>query len=158
MKFPEYLEKLAEEHSMIKHSDNECHFSDMTIDHANKLSRLMHYPMIAVDMDSFSLSGGSGQYFFNDQFNIYFLTHVRDTCSQIEIHQALHTTREIMTDFIARFSRDKRRQVDAVARIELSQADGIPIFFKDISLYGWCLSVLCPDILNDHLCNNHFED
>ena len=32
MKFPEYLEKLAKEHSMIKHSDDECHFSDMTID------------------------------------------------------------------------------------------------------------------------------
>lgn len=156
MKFPDYLEELAREHSLVKHSDEECHFSNMTTDHPNKLVRLMHYPMIAVDVDSFSLSGDSGMYLYNDQFNVYFLSHVRDTASVTEIRQVLNLTRQIMTDFIARFSRDKRRQVDAVVRIDLSQADGFPIYFKDIALYGWCLSVLCPETINDHLCNNHF--
>lgn len=157
MKFPEYLEELAREHTMVKHKDDECHFSDMTVEYDNKLVRKMHYPMVAVDLDSFGLSGGSGQYFCNAQFNVYFLTHVRDTASGSLIREALQQTREIMTDFIARFSRDKRRLVPVVSRIELAQADGFPIFFKDISLYGWCLSVLCPEPLNDHLCNNHFE-
>ena len=55
MKFPEYLEELAREHSMVKHKDDECHFSDMTVEYDNKLVRKMHYPMVAVDLDSFGL-------------------------------------------------------------------------------------------------------
>ena len=41
MKFPEYLEELAREHTMVKHKDDECHFSDMTVEYDNKLVRKM---------------------------------------------------------------------------------------------------------------------
>ena len=60
MIFPQYLETLAAEHKLIRHTDVECHFSDMTTDYASKLVRKMHYPMVAVDTEGFSLSGSSG--------------------------------------------------------------------------------------------------
>lgn len=156
MIFTEYLESLAEEHTLIHHSKDECHFSDMTTDYPAKLVRKMNYPLVAVDTEGFSISGGSGQYLIGDQFNIYFLTHVRDTGSYSEIRKAFDLTRQIMIDFIARFSRDKKKMVKAVARIDLAQAEGFPVFFKDMALYGWSLSVLCPQPLNDKLCTNNF--
>lgn len=156
MTFAEYIEQLAKEHIHVRHSSDECHFSDMTTNNANKLVRQMHYPCIAIDTDGFSLLGASDMFLSNDVYNIYFLTHVRDTGSEAEKQQALTITRDIMNDFIGRISNDKRNLNPVVSRIDMTDADGIPIVFKDIALYGWCLTISCPTLIPPHTCNNHF--
>lgn len=155
--FSNYMEELAREHKLVGHSEEECHFSDMASDLAQKLRRKMCYPCVAVDCEGFSVAGTSGNMMLREVYDIYVLAHVRDTGDQAEVRETLVHSREILKDILRRMVRDKARGESPVAFFEAADTEGFPVFFREMALYGWGLSVIVPEMLNTHLCNDHFE-
>ena len=155
--FSQYIEALCREHALIRHTDGECHFSDLTSDFENKVKRLMHYPCVSLDTDGFVFTGGPGNKWMRDQYNLYFLEHIRDTGSYASVMEAFARTRGIMTDFLRRMERDRKACVQPMAAFELVGTEGTRIEFKDAALYGWAVSVLVPTTFNDVLCNENFN-
>ncbi len=155
--FSDYMEELAREHKKVGHSEEECHFSDMASDLAQKLRRKMCYPCVAVDCEGFAVSGAPGNLMLRNVYDIYVLEHVRDTGDQDELRQTMGRTCVILNDILRRMMRDKERGARPVAFFEVSDAEGFPVVFKEMALYGWGLSVIVPETLNAHLCNDHFE-
>ena len=155
--FNEYIDGLCREHKLIGHSDKECHFSDLTSDFGNKLKRLMHYPCVSLDTDGFVMESVEGVKYTCDQYNLYFLEHVRDTGDYVSVMQAFAQTRGIMTDFLRRMERDRRALVDPMTHFELAGTQGTRIEFKDAALYGWAVSVLVTTPFIDLLCNENFQ-
>lgn len=156
-KFSEYIDALCREHAMVRHSDEECHFSDLSSDFANKLKRIMHFPCVSIDTDGFIVTGTPSNMGIRNAFNIYFLEHVRDTGNHAEVMAVFSRTRVIMFDFLRRMQRDRRNGVAAVAHFELAGTEGTRIEFKDAALYGWALSVLVTAPFNDLLCNDNLN-
>lgn len=107
--FSNYMEELAREHKLVGHSEEECHFSDMASDLAQKLRRKMCYPCVAVDCEGFSVAGTSGNMMLREVYDIYVLAHVRDTGDQAEVRETLAHSREILKDILRRMVRDKAR-------------------------------------------------
>lgn len=155
--FLNYMESLAAEHKLVGHSGTECHFSDMASDLSQKLRRKMCYPCVAIDCEGFAVKGGPGCRMLCNVYDIYVLEHVRDTGDQDGLRQTMGRTRVILHDILRRMMRDKERGMRPVAFFEVSDAEGFPVTFKEMALYGWGLSVIVPEALNSHICNDHFE-
>ena len=155
--FSFYIQSLAEEHVLVRHSENECHFSDMASDLAQKLRSKMNYPCVAIDAEGFSLSGSSAQRYWVDAYTLYVVDHIRDTGDQQEVRATMDTMKGILRDFLGRMMRDKQAGVGAVSLWDPSELEGFPVVMKDMALYGWGVSVLVPNQLNSLLCNEHFD-
>lgn len=157
MDFPEYIESLCREHKLVKHSDDECHFSNLVSDFDNKLQRLMHYPCVGIDTDGFSVAGASDNEMAVHEYNLYFLTHVRDHGSLSEKMKAFSTTYAILEDFIGRFKRDAERGVSPMERFSMEGGGASRIEFTDNALYGWVLSINLPKRIFALNCNSNFN-
>ena len=155
--FSQYIEGLCREHALIKHTDNECHFSDLTSDFENKLKRLMHFPCVSIDTDGFLFTGTPGNKWMRDKYNIYFLEHIRDAGNYMEVMAAFARTRNLMLDFLRRMERDRKACIQPMSAFELVGTEGTRIEFKDAALYGWAVSVLVLTPFNDVLCNENFN-
>ena len=125
--FSQYIEGLCREHALIKHTDNECHFSDLTSDFENKLKRLMHFPCVSIDTDGFLFTGTPGNKWMRDKYNIYFLEHIRDAGNYMEVMAAFARTRNLMLDFLRRMERDRKACIQPMS---LPSTDG-----RSVSLY-----------------------
>ncbi len=156
-KFNEYIDELCREHKLIRHSDEACHYSDLTSDFENKLKRVMNYPCVSLDTDGFIMENVGGQKFKRERFNLYFLDHVRDAGNYDEIVKAFNKTGGIMNDFMRRMLRDSKACVEPLAHFELAGSEGVRIEFREAALYGWAVTVLVPTPFNDVLCNNNFK-
>ena len=61
MTFSEYIEDLCRRHRLVKHSDDEVHFSDLADDAQNKYAHSMNYPCVVLDEGDFDIRGAEGQ-------------------------------------------------------------------------------------------------
>ena len=155
--FNEYIDGLCREHAQIQHSDQECHFSDLTSDFQNKIKRQMHFPCVSIDTDGFVIEKVDGTTYIREEYNLYFLDHVRDTGNYAEVMSAFCLTREIMADFLRRMVRDKKACVQPLTHFDIAGTAGTRIEFKDAALYGWAVRVLVPNTFVDLLCNENFK-
>lgn len=156
--FNEYIDKLCREHRLIKHSDTECHYSDLTSDFENKLKRKMHFPCVSLDIEGFTIENVSGQKYVRMRYNLYFLNHVRDVGNYDEIVSVFNQTNVIMVDFMRRMERDRKALVDPLTHFELAETEGTRIEFREAALYGWAISVLVSTPFIDLLCNENFNE
>lgn len=154
--FNEYIDELCQEHRLIQHSDTECHFSDLTSDFENKLKRLIHYPCVSLDIDSFNIESIEGQKYVHMTYNLYFLNHVKDAGNYAELAYVFNQTYVIMTDFLRRMERDRKALVDPMTHFRLANTIGTRIEFREAALYGWAISVLVSIPFYDLLCNENF--
>lgn len=155
--FNEYIDNLCREHELIRHSNEACHFSDLTSDFENKLKRKMNFPCVSLDTDGFIIENVGGQKYKRERFNLYFLNHVRDAGSYDEIVKVFNTTNGIMDDFLRRMERDRKALVDPLTHFEIAGSEGTRIEFREAALYGWAVTVLVATPFNDVLCNHYFE-
>ena len=155
--FSEYIDELCREHALIKHTDEECHFSDLTSDFENRLKRKMNFPCVSLDTDGFTIKGEPGSRKINDFFNLYFLDHVKDTGNYTELATVFARTRTIMLDFLRRMVRDYRDIIDPMESFDIVGAEATRVEFKDAGLYGWVVSVLVPTAFNHQRCNDNFK-
>ena len=155
--FSEYIDNLCREHKLIRHTDEACHFSDLTSDFENKLKRKMHFPCVSLDTDGFSIENAGGQKYKRERFNLYFLDHVRDAGNYEEIVRVFNRTCGIMEDFLRRMQRDKKALVDPLTHFEITGSEGTRIEFHEAALYGWAVTVLVATPFNDVLCNQNFK-
>lgn len=156
--FSEYIDDLCREHRLIKHSDSECHYSDLTSDFQNKMKRKMHFPCVSLDTDGFTIESVQGTKYVRERFNLYFLDHVRDAGDYAEIVDTFTRTLCIMNDFLRRFERDRKALRDPLTHFELAGTEGTRIEFREAALYGWAISVLVPTPFIDQLCNENFNE
>ena len=157
-RFARYIEELCREHKLVKHSDEECHFSSLVSDFDNKLQRKMCYPCVAIDTDGFRIGGSAGNVMQTPQFNMYFLQHVRDHGDLQEKLNAFDSTLTILNDFVARMMRDKMKGREPVARFSMIGAEAYRIEFTDAALYGWGIALELPISFNTLNCNNNFTE
>ena len=155
--FSAYMESLAAEHRLVGHGGAECHFSDMASDLAQKMRRRMCYPCVALDCEGFSVAGRPGAMAVRYLYDVYVLDHVRDTGDQDEVRATMDATRGILLDILRRMMRDKAAGMPPVASLDVSEAEGFPVFFKEMALYGWGMSVIVPETLNPNLCNQNLN-
>lgn len=155
--FEKYVEDLCREHKMVAHSEAECHFSNLISDFDNKLQRIMHYPSVGIDTEGFTINGGPGFELRQDNYNLYFLDHVRDHGDLNEKLHAFAITALIMHDFIARFKRDRVKGIEPMERFSMDGATATRIEFADNALYGWVISFPLAQPINSLNCNNNFN-
>lgn len=156
--FSEYIDELCREHRLIRHSDEECHYSDLTSDFQNRMKRKMHFPCVSLDTDGFSIESVEGAKYVRERFNLYFLEHVRDAGDYAEIVSTFTRTLGIMNDFLRRFERDRKALRDPMTHFELAGAEGTRVEFREAALYGWAVSVLVSIPFIPLLCNENFND
>ena len=135
----DYFEKLAEE--FLRHSPDECHFSD-ALNYNPKLARLMHYPCMRFDVGNFAMGGQPGSESMTVIYNLYFLSHVRDTHDLEEIDKVFAETYRLALRVI-------KRMKDAVAEndpssparyFDFSTVEGERIEFADAGLFGYAVT------------------
>lgn len=153
--FPSYIEGLCREHKWVRHSDSECHFSNLVSDFDNKLQRIMCYPCVGIDTDGFYIDAPND--LETHQYNLYFLQHVRDHGDINEKLHAFGLTYQLLEDFMARFKRDKVDGKDPMCFFDGGGAEAARIEFTDNALYGWVLSIKLPQRISYLNCNNNFE-
>lgn len=152
-KFSEYIEDLCRKHTAVRHSECECHFSNLLSDFDNKLKRVMHYPCVGIDTEGFRIDGSSGNFLLENAINVYFLDHVSDHGSLSLKMEAFYKTRRIMMDFMRQFMRDKKAGIAPMDRFTPIGNEGTRIEFTDNALYGWVLAINVPEVIYDLDCS-----
>lgn len=155
--FNEYIDELCREHRFIRHSDESCHFSDLTSDFENKLKRTMNYPCVSLDTNGFVIDSVDGVKYKQERFNLYFLDHVRDVGNYYEIVTVFNRTRCILEDFLRRFERDRKALVEPLTHFDVAGSDATRIEFREAALFGWAVTVLVTTPFIDVLCNHNFD-
>lgn len=156
-RFSEYIDELCREHKLIRHSDEACHYSDLTSDFQNRLKRTMHYPCVSLDTDGFAIESVNGSKYVRERFNIYFVDHCRDVGNYKEVTGIFVRMRSIADDFLRRMDRDKHNLVDPLTHFNLEGTEGTRIEFHEAALFGWAVTVLVTTPFNNVLCNNIFN-
>lgn len=137
----EYFETLAEKH--LGHTPEECHFSNAAVFSA-KVTRIMKYPCMGVDVDGWTVSGQNGNEFITVLYNMYFLSHVRDTHSLVELEKAFNenflTAMRVLHDM--RELASKNDPWTPARYFEFNGSEGARIEFQDAALYGYAVSVV----------------
>ena len=158
MTFSEYLEDLCRRHRLVKHSDDEVHFSDLADDAQNKYAHSMNYPCVVLDEGDFDIRGAEGQPEMVDVCSVLFLTHVRDSADADEVKGAFALTRRICLDFLKKFVRDRKAGTRPLTRFKAVGSQGTRIYLQDAGLYGYILMFEHPEIFIDKDCDNSFEE
>lgn len=157
MTFSEYLEHLASLHKAIKHSDEECHYSDLSEDAQNAYShRRMHYPCVVLDEAGTVFSVSDSQPYDTDIYNILFVDHVKDTGDANELRATFAKMKEVAKDFLRRMLRD-RKTVKLMNRFSVMDVEMERVYLQDAALYGYVVSMKTSTFFLEQDCNNAFE-
>ena len=158
MTFSEYLEQLASQHKAIKHSDAECHYSDLSEDAQNAYShRRMHYPCVVLDEAGTVFSGSDSQPYDTDIYNILFVDHVKDTGDANELRATFARMKEVAKDFLRRMIRD-RKTVKLLNRFSVVDVEMERVYLQDAALYGYVGSLRNTSLFLELDCNKAFEE
>ena len=156
--FEEYLEDLARRHPSIKHEyKNRCHFSYLAEDGQTKHAGTMYYPCVVADSGDFHFTGQPGNVLLNNSFSVLFLQPVSDTGSNKRIRAAFAEMKQVLLDFAAKFTRDKKAMKHSfLNRFSIIGSEGQRIYMQDNSLFGYALLFNAETAFND--TNNVFND
>jgi hypothetical protein len=158
MTFSDYIEQLASQHKSIKHSAQECHYSDLHEDAQNAFSHMrMHYPCVVLDEAGTVFSGSDSQPYDTDIYNILFLDHVRDTGDATEIRGTFERMKEVAKDFLRRMIRD-RKTVKLMNRFSVVDVEMERVFLEAAALYGYVVTLKNTALFLELDCNKAFEE
>ncbi len=158
MTFSEYIEDLASKHKAIRHSESECHYSDLTEDVQNAIShRRMHYPCVALDEGDAVFDGSDSQPYQTDFYVLLFVDHVRETGNATEVRDAFRRMKKVGKDFLKRMCRD-RKTVKLMSRFSIVNVEMERVSLKDAALYGFAVFLRNTSLFVDLDCDNAFEE
>lgn len=158
MTFSDYIANLASEHQAIKHSEQECHYSDLSEDAQNAFShRKMHYPCVVLDEGGAVFSGSDSQPYQTDFYQLLFVDHVRDTGNATEIRDAFTRMKTVAKDFLKRMVRDRRR-VPLMNRFSIVDVEMERAYLESPALYGYAVALKNLSLFVDLDCNQAFEE
>lgn len=153
----EYFERIAMEHSMLRHSDAEPHFASSMDDAATLMARRLFYPAMFLDGGNFEVSGSDNSYLLNEDYTLAIVDHVKDSGNVKEVEQAFAQTRVILRDIVARMIRDKRKALKPMVRFNASGIQGVRVELVEAGLYGWLLFLNIPEPLPTLNCNENLD-
>ena len=156
----DYIEQLAREHMMVRHTDESPHFVNLNDDKRNtSLVQELRYPAVYFESTDFHIEASSTSVSRNYTCHIEVLVHVTDTGDYAEVERALSDSSQIITDIFVRMMHDRvGRKPEHKWLLSLSPSSPIkvlPIQNAENALYG-CLaefSVLLSGCINDSLNN-----
>lgn len=158
MNFSEYIDNLCRQHKTIKHSDEECHYTDISEDAQNGYAHMhMHYPCIVLEEESVTFTAGQKD-LEHDHYILLFLDHVRDTGDADEIRSVFNDMKTVATDFLRRFARDKRKIVKPMAQFSINDVEMERVSLRAAALYGYAMTVNIDTTFVDLDCNQAFEE
>ena len=154
--FAEYIQQLAEEHKKIKHSDKECHFSDLNDDAQNGYAHMrMHFPCVVLEESETTFSD-TGELFLKRTSNIILvLNHVRDAGDAEEVRKVFKDTEEIAIDFVKRMHREKKT-VARMTRFDINSVEMVRVYLQDAGLYGYAVTLVDNMSISDIDCYDAF--
>lgn len=156
----DYIEQLAREHMMVRHTDESPHFVNLNDDKRNtSLVQELRYPAVYFESTDFQIEASSTSVSRNYTCHIEVLVHVTDTGDYAEVERALSDSSQIITDIFVRMMHDrvgrKPEHKWLLSLIPSSPIKILPIQNAENALYG-CLaefSVSLSDCINDSLNN-----
>lgn len=158
MTFSDYIANLASGHKAIKHSEQECHYSDLSEDAQNAFAhRKMHYPCVVLDEGGAVFSGSDSETLQTDFYQLLFVDHVRDTGNATEIRDAFTRMKTVAKDFLKRMVRDRRR-VPLMKRFSIVDVEMEKVYLESPALYGYVVALKNPSLFVDLDCNQAFEE
>ncbi len=157
MTFEKYIEALATEHTLVAHSEAEPHFACSMDNAASLMATKLLYPAIFVDGGDMVSAGEPGNELWLRDYTIAFVQHVTDAGNTGEVNEALQLAEQIMTDFVGRMVRDKRKGVKAVRRFDPLKLEAHRIELSEAGLFGWILIVSMNSPMIFLNCNDNFD-
>lgn len=156
----DYIEQLAREHMMVRHTDKSPHFVNLNDDKRNtSLVQELRYPAVYFESTDFQIEASSTSVSRNYTCHIEVLVHVTDTGDYAEVERALSDSSQIITDIFVRMMHDRVGRKPKHKWLLLlnpsSPIKVLPIQNAENALYG-CLaefSVPLPGCINDSLNN-----
>lgn len=156
----DYIEQLAREHMMVRHTDESPHFVNLNDDKRNtSLAQELRYPAVYFESTDFQIEASSTSVSRNYTCHLEVLVHVTDTGDYAEVERALSDSSQIITDIFVRMMHDRvRRKPEYKWLLSLSPSSPIkvlPIQNAENALYG-CLaefSVPLSGCITDSLNN-----
>lgn len=156
----DYIEQLAREHMMVRHTDESPHFVNLNDDKRNtSLAQELRYPAVYFESTDFQIEASSTSVSRNYTCHIEVLVHVTDTGDYAEVERALSDSSQIITDIFVRMMHDRvGRKPEHKWLLSLSPSSPIkvlPIQNAENALYG-CLaefSVPLSGCITDSLNN-----
>lgn len=156
----DYIEQLAREHMMVRHTDESPHFVNLNDDKRNtSLVQELRYPAVYFESTDFQIEASSTSVSRNYTCHLEVLVHVTDTGDYAEVERALSDSSQIITDIFVRMMHDRvRRKPEYKWLLSLSPSSPIkvlPIQNAENALYG-CLaefSVPLSGCITDSLNN-----
>lgn len=156
----DYIEQLAREHMMVRHTDESPHFVNLNDDKRNTaLVQELRYPAVYFESTDFQIEASSTSVSRNYTCHIEVLVHVTDTGDYAEVERALSDSSQIITDIFVRMMHDRvGRKPEHKWLLSLSPSSPIkvlPIQNAENALYG-CLaefSVPLSGCITDSLNN-----
>lgn len=158
MNFSEYIESLCAKHKDIKHSDTECHYTDISEGAQNGYAHMhMHFPCVVLEEESVTFSNGQTD-LEHDHHIVLFLDHVRDTGDADEIRTVFNHMKTVAVDFLRRMNRDKKKTIKPLARFTINEVEMERVSLQAAALYGYAMSVNIETQFIDLDCNQAFEE
>lgn len=154
MTISEYMEMLASQHRLVRHGEDEVHFSCLAEDAQNMYAHAMSYPCIVVDEGDFEIAGSEGQPVIDDAVTFLVLTHVVDTADSSEVIDAFKLTRQITKDILKRMIRDRKAGVKPLKRFRIVGCSGQRIYLQDAGLYGYAVILSSGEVMTELDCDN----
>ncbi|WP_293573831.1 hypothetical protein [Prevotella sp.] len=156
----DYIEQLAREHMMVRHTDESPHFVNLNDDKRNTaLVQELSYPAVYFESTDFQIEASSTSVSRNYTCHLEVLVHVTDTGDYAEVERALSDSSQIITDIFVRMMHDRvGRKPEHKWLLSLSPSSPIkvlPIQNAENALYG-CLaefSVPLSGCITDSLNN-----
>lgn len=156
----DYIEQLAREHMMVRHTDESPHFVNLNDDKRNTaLVQELSYPAVYFESTDFQIEASSTSVSRNYTCHLEVLVHVTDTGNYAEVERALSDSSQIITDIFVRMMHDRvGRKPEHKWLLSLSPSSPIkvlPIQNAENALYG-CLaefSVPLSGCITDSLNN-----
>lgn len=156
----DYIEQLAREHMMVRHTDESPHFVNLNDDKRNTaLVQELRYPAVYFESTDFQIEASSTSVSRNYTCHLEVLVHVTDTGDYAEVERALSDSSQIITDIFVRMMHDRvGRKPEHKWLLSLSPSSPIkvlPIQNAENALYG-CLaefSVPLSGCITDSLNN-----
>lgn len=119
-----YFEKLASEHTQIRHSENEKHFYRFEVDEVLTGIQNLCYPAFILEGYRYSFTDAKADNPVKKrQCAFILLNHVADPGNHSVIHQVWDQLEEIGDDIFIRIKADKRNPLSPVRDLDIESLD-----------------------------------
>lgn len=155
VKFTNLIKFLAEQHPLVKHSEDKMHFASSLDEADNAYARNMCYPCVCLDLGDMRINDSPQ---VERSVVLAFMQHVSDTGNEREKHEAFGLTGDIAIDFLAQLESiaENHSKLSFVSRFNIDGAELVRVELEEAGLYGWMCYFQHTFNLNSIVCEKHF--